>query len=114
MESIDEWLEGMRSTAKTIIVEGPKDRKALEYFGINNIVMLSKKPLFEIIEEVAENSREVIILTDFDKKGRELYGRLSSGLQKLGVEIDNKFREFLLRTRLSHVQGLVRFVSSCI
>ncbi len=112
MKDIDEWLKGMRSTEKTIIVEGPKDRDALEYFGIKNIVMLSRKPLFEIIEDVAASSREAIILTDFDRKGRELYGKLSSGLQRLGVEVDNKFREYLQRTRLSHVQGLVGFVSN--
>ena len=112
MENIEEWLEDLKRSDKIIIVEGPNDKKALEYFGINNIVTLSRKPIFQIVEDISMIAHQVIILTDFDKKGKELYGKLSSALQRHGVQIDNKFREYLLRTRLSHIEGLVKFTSS--
>ena len=107
---MNDWIDELRVCEKTIIVEGPNDKKALEYFGIHDIVTLSKKPLFEIIEDVATKTDKVVILTDYDKKGRELYGKLYKGLQKLGVEIDNCFREFLYIQKLSHIEGLVKFV----
>jgi len=110
MENIDEWITELKRSGKTIIVEGPNDKKALEHFGINNIVTLSRHPLYKITEDVAASAKDVIILTDFDREGRQLYGRLSTGLQRMGVRIDNKFREFLFRQRLSHIEGLVTFV----
>lgn len=112
MENIDEWLESLKASNKTIIVEGKKDKRALEHFGIGNIVTLSKYPLYRITEDVASSSKQVIILTDFDRKGKELYRKLSSGLQHLGVKIDHNFREFLYHQKLSHIEGLQRFVEN--
>jgi len=111
-EEIKELISELSKSNKLIIVEGPKDKKALNKLGINNyIVVLTKKPLFEIIENISKITDEVIILTDFDKKGKELYGKLNSGLQKYGVKVDHYFREWLQRnTKLSHVEGFVKFL----
>jgi len=47
------------------------------------------------------------LLTDLDKKGKELYGKLNSGLQRFGVRIDNNFREFLFKkTKIRQIEGL--------
>lgn len=95
-----------------IIVEGKKDRITLEKLGIkNNIIELSKKPIYKIIEEIASQDKECIILTDFDKKGKQLYGKLNSGLTRLGVKVNNKFREFLQKnTKISHIEGLYSYL----
>jgi 5S rRNA maturation endonuclease (ribonuclease M5) len=96
-----------------VIVEGIKDKKALEEFGFRKVVTLSRRPLFQIIEEIAAGNKKVMILTDFDKKGKELYGKLHHGLQRLGVVIDNSFREFLQKnTKLSHIEGLVSYINN--
>ena len=110
MENIEEWLDGLKTTSKAIIVEGPNDKKALEHFGIRNIFVLSRQPMFAVMEDVASQFDDAIILTDYDKKGRIYYGKLSRGLQSLGVRIDNVFREFLYHKKLSHIEGLVNFV----
>ena len=112
MEEINEFLKELKASNKLIIVEGIKDKKALNKLGITNyIVVLSKKPIFEIIEDIAKITKDVIILTDFDKKGKELYGKLNSGLQKYGVKVDHYFREWLQKnTKLSHVEGISKFV----
>lgn len=112
MQTIEDWLDELRAEKKIIIVEGPKDKSALEHFGITGVVTLSRYPLYKIIEQVAATCSQAIILTDFDRKGRQLYGRLSSGLQRLGVGIDRKYREFLSTQRLSHVEGIRRFVEN--
>ena len=57
-----------------VIVEGFKDRRALNFFDITNVITLSKNPLYKVVESIYE---PVIILTDLDKKGKELYCKLN-------------------------------------
>lgn len=93
-----------------VIVEGVKDRKALEFFGINNFVILNK-PLFEIVELVAGQTKECVILTDLDVEGKKLYSMLSEDLQHRGVRINNNFRNFLFKeTELRQIEGLKNYV----
>lgn len=91
-----------------VIVEGRKDKNALNKLGIRNIIELNKKPLFSIVEEAA-GQKECIILTDLDRKGRELYGKLNSGLQERGVKVDNRLRNFLFKsTKLRQIEGILK------
>ncbi|HLC96514.1 MAG TPA: toprim domain-containing protein [Candidatus Nanoarchaeia archaeon] len=105
-------LQELNHSGKLIIVEGLKDKHSLRESGIQNQVMtLSKKPIFQVVEDIAKVANEVVILTDFDKKGKELYGKLNSGLQKFGVKVDHYFREWLRKnTKLSHVEGLHSYI----
>jgi 5S rRNA maturation endonuclease (ribonuclease M5) len=102
------WVEDVNASNKCIVVEGPKDIRSLRVIGIENrIFQLSVKPIFEIVETVASETKDVIILTDFDKKGKELYGKLNYGFSRLGVRVDNVYREWLQRnTKISHIEGL--------
>ena len=88
-----EWIEKIQNSEKIIIVEGKKDKKALISLGVKNIITLNK-PLYKIVEETAEFNKNVIILTDFDKEGRKLYGVLKNDFQKNGVKIDREFRVY--------------------
>lgn len=111
-EKLKEFLSELKQSNKLIIVEGPKDKKALNELGITYVVVLNKKPIFQVIEDTAKITKEAIILTDFDKKGKELYGKLNSGLQKYGVKVDHYFREWLQRnTKLCHIEGIVSYLS---
>ncbi|MBI2208105.1 toprim domain-containing protein [Candidatus Woesearchaeota archaeon] len=103
-------IEKIRHSGSIVIVEGKKDKKALGKLGVKNIIELNKKPLFEIIEDIAGKNKNCIILTDLDKKGRELYGKLNSGLQSFGVKVDNSFRKFLFKeTKLRQIEGLENY-----
>jgi 5S rRNA maturation endonuclease (ribonuclease M5) len=106
MSSLDEWVEDINESGKVILVEGINDIRALRRIGVkNDIVSLSRMAIFEVVEELS--GMEVVILTDFDKKGKELYGKLNSGLQNVGVKVDHKFREWLQRnTKISCIEGL--------
>lgn len=108
-KEFDEFLEKLKkdSKKKIIIVEGRKDKKALEGFKIKNIIIL-RKPLYLIVEYVVKSEKDCIILTDLDKKGKELYGKLASSLKQFGVKIDDRFREFLFKTKLRQIEGLTR------
>lgn len=107
-----DYIEKLKKKNRIIIVEGRKDKEALERLGLKNIVTLSKKPIFQIIEEVSEKNKRVIILTDLDKHGKELFGKLNSGLQYHGVKVDNKFREFLFKkTKLRQIEGIIKYLT---
>jgi 5S rRNA maturation endonuclease (ribonuclease M5) len=102
----NEWIEKLQNTDKTIIVEGKKDKNALVSLGAKNIVTINK-PLYKLVEDVAEITKEVVILTDFDKEGKKLYGFLKSNFQKNGVKIDRYFREFLMKnTKLTCIESI--------
>lgn len=107
VEELNNFIDKVKDSNIIVIVEGKKDRIALQKLGINNIVELSKKPIFQIVEDVANSNEECVILTDLDKKGKEIYGKLNSNLQKNGVKINNKFREFLFKhTKLRQIEGI--------
>ena len=104
---VEEFLDKLSKTDKLVIVEGVKDKKALRLLGVKNICCLNDKPLYKIIEHVAVTNKKVIILTDLDKEGKHLYGKLKTQLQFHGVEVDNYFREFLFRyTKLRQIEGI--------
>lgn len=106
IDQINKELEKIKDRDLLVIVEGKKDRIALGNLGITKIIFLSKTPLYKVIETAAEKAKEVVILTDMDRKGKELYHRLFVGLQKHGVKVNNKLRELLFRAKVSHVEGL--------
>jgi 5S rRNA maturation endonuclease (ribonuclease M5) len=126
INTIEKWIFEINNTKKIIIVEGPYDKKALENIGITNevVVINDGTGLFETVEKVVKKvdkiinnddqiieKKEVIILTDFDKKGKELYKKFKKDLIKHGVKIDSTFREWLRRrTKVSHIEGIDSYV----
>lgn len=107
LKEFNNIIENIKISNILIIVEGKKDKVALEKFGIVNVIELNKKPLFHIVEEVSSSNNECIILTDLDKEGKEIYGKLSSDLQRHGIKIDNKLRNFLFKhTNLRQIEGI--------
>ena len=110
MKDIEEFLSKLRD--KFVIVEGQKDKKALLEFGINNVVTLTKKPIFELAEEISKITDEVVILTDLDKEGKRLYSKLKDNFCRLGIKVDDRVRTFLFKeTKLTHIQGLVNYIN---
>lgn len=100
-----------------IIVEGKKDKSSLERLGFNRIFVIhetgkSLPEKIEQIQELCEKKDKVCILTDFDKKGKKLYLLLKSKLVEAGVRLDNTLRGFLLKQKISHIEGLFHFVNN--
>lgn len=111
-EELHDWLERLGDSEKLIVVEGAKDESALESLGISRIFVLGKRPIFKTVEEIVSIAEDVIILTDLDKEGKKLYGKLSTSLQERGVVVDNFFREWLFRnTKLRQIEGIVGYLS---
>ena len=94
---------------KAIIVEGKKDKIALENLGCKKIITLNgnKAGLHNIVEKLPENCKEAVILTDLDKKGKQLYHRIKKILTINKIKIDDRFRIYLFReTKIRQIEGL--------
>ena len=107
-EQILELLDEIKRKGLLVVVEGPKDKRALEALGVANVFSL-KKPLYAVVEEIS-SEKEVVLLTDLDEEGKKLYHKLFVDLQRHGVKINNKLREFLFKTKLRHIEGLTKYL----
>ena len=113
IEEFNILIDKIKNSNTLVIVEGKKDKIALQKLGLSNIIELSKKPIFQIVEDIANSNDECVILTDLDKEGKQLYSKLNSNLQRNGVKVNNKFREFLVKhSKLRQIEGLYSYLES--
>jgi 5S rRNA maturation endonuclease (ribonuclease M5) len=98
-----------------IIVEGKKDVAALNHLGFKKVYAIHqtslplKERILQILNDINKKDK-ICILTDFDKKGKKLYLLLKSELQQLGARLDSSLRGILLKSRISHIEGLDKFI----
>jgi len=116
---MDEKLARELEKAKSnlTIVEGKNDKSALEELGFQNIFVIHEtgKSLGEKIEQIQQlcsKKDKACILTDFDKKGKQMYLLLKSKLSESGVKMDNTLRGFLLKEKISHIEGLSTYLAN--
>ena len=98
-----------------VIVEGKKDVSSLEVVGFKRIYAINQNSvsLGERVEQIAfeiGRKNKICILTDFDKKGKELYFLLKKLFQEQGMQIDSSLRSLLFRAGISHIEGLAGFI----
>lgn len=112
MQDLDDWIQNLKESNKLILVEGIKDKKALQILGIKNILTI-KQPLYQLVEKISSKTKDCILLLDLDPEGKKLYSKLRHQLQKRGVRVDTRFREFLFKnTKLTHIEGLTKYLDS--
>ncbi|MEK6934114.1 MAG: toprim domain-containing protein [Nanoarchaeota archaeon] len=100
-----------------IVVEGKKDVNALSSLGFKRVYALHQTsvPIKERIVLIASNldkKDKICILTDLDKKGKSLYLLAKSIFIELGVKLDSNFRDSLLRSGISHIEGLYHYLKT--
>jgi 5S rRNA maturation endonuclease (ribonuclease M5) len=108
IKSLEEWVDKLKEADKTIVVEGIRDKIALRKLGIpgKRIVFLDG-PLYKIVENVCKREKDCILLLDLDREGKKLYSKLRHDLQRFGVKIDHKFREFLYKeTSITYIEKI--------
>ena len=98
-----------------IIVEGKKDVQALRSLGFEKVYAIHSTgvPLRERVEQImayVEKKDNVCILTDLDRRGKQLYETLKPIFQELGAKLDSTFRGILIKSRLSHIEGIYSFM----
>ena len=83
-----------------IIVEGKRDVLVLENLGVQAPIIktqsrLSRINLVENIAAKAGKKGQVLILTDFDKKGKEICSFIQKGLELSGVKVLKRERRMI-------------------
>lgn len=99
-----------------IVVEGARDVASLRMLGMTGhvIPLHSGEPLFQVAESIAAQADEVILLTDWDTKGQQLFDGLRMALAANGVKSDGRFRDDIrhrIRPTLQDVESLAGYVA---
>ncbi len=104
----NEFITSLRRKSKSvpIIVEGKNDVATLKRFGIKNIIPISGKNYFDLLEEISENTTEVVLLIDVDKQGEKIFKTLKGIFEKQGLKVDGTFREYLKKLKIEEVEQL--------
>ena len=101
-EELESVIQEMEDFVDAIIVEGIRDKEALEELGITKeIVMCSSKPDTEFIDYLCSRHKKVTILTDYDRAGKAFNKKLSARLERAGIKVANQYRG-----RIGRILGL--------
>ena len=80
---------------KLIVVEGKKDADALKELGVNGAILTVKtggKSFLEASQEIDRfGAKEVILLLDFDRRGKEGTMRLQLDLERAKIKVNLTF-----------------------
>lgn len=109
---IEESLKGT-----PILVEGKKDVQALRELGVEGKISSAKtagKSRLDVISEIEQSGqREIILLMDFDRRGKELTEKLRQELEKVRVRPNLTFWNKLfgiVGREVKDVEGLVTYM----
>ncbi len=119
IEQIIAKLAEASAKGKPIVVEGKKDAQALLELGINGSVLTVKTGGKSFLEATAEienlGAKEVILLLDFDRRGREGTERLQRDLERAKIKVNIQFRREL-RALVGHevhcIESLPSYLST--
>jgi 5S rRNA maturation endonuclease (ribonuclease M5) len=119
LEKISDLLERLAlQSAKgiPIIVEGPKDVKTLRSFAISGeiIAAKTKRSFLALATDVEKlDVDEVILLLDFDRRGKEWTKRLTQYLEQTRINPNTFFwteLEDLVGCEVKDIEGLLSFI----
>jgi 5S rRNA maturation endonuclease (ribonuclease M5) len=112
-EVLEELLDELitrSSEGSVIVVEGKRDVLSLRKLGVKGLIETSAQlPFMELSGKLRDMGREVIVLTDWDRRGNILESRLSADLRYLGLEVDTELRSrlaSLVRKEIKDVESL--------
>lgn len=118
LREIELVLDDLSDLSKdhVILVEGLKDKRALEALRINGDVFMiqSEGGPMKASEYAADHGRKAVILTDWDRKGGAIARELGTQLASLGVEFDLSVRarlSSLCKKYVKDVESLDSLVS---
>ncbi len=99
-----------------IIVEGKKDEFALRKLGATGTIIRFNvgQSIFNFCEELAKKYQQVIILTDWDDKGKQLFDRLKRDFQHNSVKtIETFWLDFkrFCSKEIQEVEYLTKFLA---
>jgi 5S rRNA maturation endonuclease (ribonuclease M5) len=119
IEQILERLAEESANGTPIIVEGKKDTETLATFGIKGKIITAKtggQSFLDIVSKIERNGiREVILLLDFDRRGRQGTARLKGHFEKARIKPNTRFwadLSALVGRQVKDVEGLVSYMET--
>lgn len=118
LELIEELLEELlyfSMEGNIILVEGKRDLASLRKLGIKGrIEFVTHHPLADICEKVAATGKDIVILTDWDRRGIILEKKISDHLENYGINIEHRLRKrvlSLVQKDIKDVESLYTHIS---
>jgi 5S rRNA maturation endonuclease (ribonuclease M5) len=118
LERIEELLAELSEYSgggAIIIVEGKRDILSLKRLGIEgNFELATRHSLFNFSERIAKLGREVIILTDWDRRGDLLAVKLSEYFENFGLKPELQIRyklRLICQKEIKDIESLYNYVS---
>ena len=119
IQQILECLAEESAKGTPIIVEGKKDVETLRTLGVQGQIVTAKtggKSRLDLISEIEKTgNQEVILLLDFDRRGKEWTAILRENLEKARIKTNITFRKELLRfagRELKDIEGLAAYLQT--
>ena len=102
-----------------IIVEGKKDIETLRMLDVKGMIIAAKtggKTFLDTISEIEKTrKKEVILLLDFDRRGKELTKRLKQHLEKTEIKANLTFwlnLSSIVGKEVKDIEGLASYMET--
>lgn len=102
-----------------IIVEGKKDIETLRKLGIEGTIIAAKtggKTFLDAVSEIEKTHvKEVVLLLDFDRRGKELTKNLKQHLEKTKIKVNLTFwlnLSNILSKEVKDIEGLASYMET--
>ena len=119
IENLMTKLEEESNKNKPIIVEGAKDAQVLRQLGVGGTILTAKTGGKSFLEAEAEierlGVREVILLLDFDRRGKEGVKRMRQDLERSRIKVDMRFwhgLKALVGREVQCIEGLSSYLET--
>ena len=114
-----ERLEIQSAKGTPIVVEGKNDTQALHRLGIIGDIILAKtsgKSFLDVLSEIEKTGKpEVILLFDFDRRGKEWTSRMTRCLEEMKITPNLVFWKMLLGLvgrDVKDIEGLASYLET--
>lgn len=116
LEDLEKAIYELQEENKTvpIIVEGDKDVEALKKLGINGEIIRfnTGMSIANFCDMIAQRFKNVILLTDWDRKGGYLAFTIKKNLESR-VKCNTKYREIFARNSMIRtIEGLPSWINT--
>ena len=122
LEKIEQILECLIQESVRgvpILVEGDNDFQTLRHLGVQGRIVCAKtggKSMLDLLSQIEESGvKEVILLFDFDRRGKELTKNVKEKLEKVQVRLDLTFWNQLLglvSREVKDIEGLAAYLET--
>jgi 5S rRNA maturation endonuclease (ribonuclease M5) len=107
-------LKNLSDAGAIIVVEGRKDVESLRSLGINGEVKLSsQQPLLDFTEKLSRSGEEIVLLTDWDRKGGMVARKITDYLHAYSIIPNMNIRArigFLVKKRIKDIESLSKYM----